>query len=351
MNFRLAAVVLLTLSLVGCGSGGDPVGESVGTMKDRKLGFGVTEGQIGFEASFAAARNAGLQFVELPQQWDEVETAKGNFASEFAATANQVYPPTGTAIVLSLNPIDTSSSRVPKHLERFAWDSPERIESFNRWFDWTMKQLASADVLAVSIGNEVDAWLAEHPEEIAGYGAFFKATREHIRKAHPKVAVGCKMTFSGRRGPLGQSLSQIDETADALMLTYYPLDENFQVRPVSEVSGDFTAIVQLAGDRPIHLLEAGYPSGSACGSSLEQQAQFIDALFSAWDEHLAQVKFVNLVWTCDLPQPQVDELTKYYRVKLPAFREYLATLGLRTSSGKNKPAFARVRQNIAKRAK
>ncbi len=61
------------ISCLGCNS--QSVDPPVGTMADRKLGFGVTEGSIGYELAFASAKNAGIQFIELPQQWDEVETA------------------------------------------------------------------------------------------------------------------------------------------------------------------------------------------------------------------------------------------------------------------------------------
>ena len=68
---------------------------AVGQMDDRKLGFGVTEGNIGYELAFASAKNAGIQFIELPQQWDEIETEQGSYTSPFVAMANEVYPQLG----------------------------------------------------------------------------------------------------------------------------------------------------------------------------------------------------------------------------------------------------------------
>nr|WP_261341295.1 hypothetical protein [Rhodopirellula sp. SM50] len=44
-------------------------------------------------------------------------------------------------------------------------------------------------------------------------------------------------------------------------------------------------------------------------------------------------------------------MVQYYGVKQLAFREYLATLGLRTADGVKKPAFNRVRQNVRMRVK
>lgn len=336
--------------LAGCSEKASPIGTPVGVMTDRKLGFGVTEGDIGYEHAFAMAKNAGIQFIELPQQWDEVETTSENYESPFAAMANEVYPKLDTALVISMNPIDTGTHRVPEHLLHSEWDSIERVEAFKRWFDWTKSQLPDAEIIAVSVGNEVDVYFASHPDEVEAYARFFKKVATHIREQLPDAAVGCKMTFSGRKGELGQALTSIDSQADAIMLTYYPLDDQFLVRDPSEVSRDFKLMAGMS-EKPIYLLETGYPSGVACQSSEIKQAAFIDALFESWDEHVGKITLVNLVWTCDLPKPQVDSMVQYYGVKQLAFREYLETLGLLTADGVSKPAFDRVRESVRMRVK
>ncbi len=346
--FPTAIASLLTL-IAGCGQTPSPPGPPVGPMSDRQLGFGVTEGDIGYELAFASAKNAGIEFIELPQQWDEVEMAAGNFSSPFAKMANEVYPQLGTAVVLSLNPIDTSAVRVPKHLLDVPWDSDECINGFIHWFDWTKSQLPDADLVAVSIGNEVDAYFSIHPEEIEAYARFFERVARHIRKQLPDTKVGCKMTFPGRTGQLQDSLAMIDLQADAIMLTYYPLDDLFHVRDPDEIASDFDVMVGLS-EKPIYLLETGYPSGAACQSSESRQAAFIDALFQAWDKHVDRVPMVNLVWTCDMSKPQIDAMVQYYGIAQPAFRGFLSTLGLRTASGIDKPAFDRVRENVKLRS-
>ncbi|TWU55001.1 hypothetical protein Poly51_37500 [Rubripirellula tenax] len=297
------------------------------------------------------AKHAGIQFIELPQQWDEIETAPGTYASEFATIANQVYPALDTAIVLSLNPIDTNALRVPKHLRESTWESDERIKAFCDWVDWTLAQLPDASIQAIAVGNEVDGWFAQHPDELAGYKAFFDAVARHIHTKHPNIPVGVKVTFGGRTGKLASEFDKLESSADACMLTYYPLDETFQVRPPSSIEADFVKMIEVASGKPIHLLEAGYPSGAACGSSLDQQAEFIDVIFVAWDKHVEAFPVINFVWICDMSKAKVSAMTRYYGVELPAFAEYLGTLGLQTHDGKPKPAWNRVRENVAKRAR
>ena len=301
--------------------------------------------------SFVAAKNAGIQFVELAQQWDEIETANGEYNSPFASIANKVYPPLDTAVVLSMNPIDTMANRVPKHLESFDWDSEQRVQGFIRWFDWTCDQLSDVEILAVSVGNEIDAYLTGHPDEMDAYARFFQQVATHIRKRYPDAFVGSKFTFSGRTGELNDRFAKIDSQADAIMLTYYPLDDQFHVRMPGTVAKDFETMLQLSEDRPILLLETGYPSGTACNSTEKRQAEFVDQLFAAWDRHLDRIPMVNLVWTCDLPKSEVDAMVNYYGIQQPGFRTYLSTLGLRTASGRDKLAFKQVRKLVRKRAK
>lgn len=319
-------------------------------MADRKLGFGVTEGGIGYELAFAAAKHAGIQFIELPQQWDDIESSPGDYASEFIAMADEVYPALGTSIVLSLNPIDTTTLRVPKHLRDKSWQSDQRIESYCNWVDWTIAQLPNATIEAISVGNEVDVWLSTHPDQIDDYAIFFAAVAKHIHANHPGIPVGVKMTYDGRNGDQSNDLTSIDLPADVCMLTYYPLDQTFRVRPPETIRRDFDAMVKIAGGKPIHLLETGYPSGEICGSSPARQAKYIDQLFEAWDMHIDHFRLINLVWTHDLSAADAESLTTYYNTDQPAFTAYLSTLGLHDHHGTPKPAWHRIRKNVRQRA-
>ncbi|QEG39322.1 hypothetical protein [Roseimaritima ulvae] len=90
--------------------------------------------------------------------------------------------------------------------------------------------------IAVSVGNEVDAYFAAHPNEIEAYATFFQKVAAHIREQLPEATVGCKMTLPGRSGQLRDSLQRIDAEADTIMLTYYPLDDQFYVRDPTVVA-------------------------------------------------------------------------------------------------------------------
>ncbi|MFG0291283.1 MAG: hypothetical protein ACF8CQ_24175 [Rhodopirellula sp. JB044] len=306
---------------------------------DRLLGFGVTEGSVGYEVAFGEAQKAGIQFIELPQQWDDIESAPEVYNSPFLIMANEVYPAFDTGIVLSLNPIDTSALRLPAHLAGKAFDDAEVVSAFMKVVDFTIAGLPDAKIVAISIGNEVDGNLANDGERWAQYTRFFAEVREHIRTKLPGVPVGVKTTYSAIMGSQRHLIGNLNSSADAVMVTYYPLDAEFNVRPPSLVDDEIGKLVSLAAGKPVHLLETGYPSGAANGSSEALQAEFVRNIFEAWEKYADDVPLVNIVWLYDMSADEVATLTKYYSVETPAFAGFLGTLGLKTHSGEDKQAF------------
>ena len=165
------------------------------------------------------------------------------------------------------------------------------------------------------------------------------------------MKVGVSMMFGGLTGAPGKAAAAVQAQADVILVSYYPLTPGFQVRDPKVVHADFDVVCKLYPRRTIHFIEAGYPSGPKCNSSEAKQKQFIDEIFSAWDEHADQIHLVLFVWLTDVPASAVAGFTSYYGVKAPAFAEYLATLGLRTNpgAGTDKPAFTALKQQAKAR--
>ena len=102
------------------------------------------------------------------------------------------------------------------------------------------------------------------------------------------------------------------------------------------------SLVSLADGKPLHLLEAGFPSGVANGSSQQLQAEFVSNLLAAWDKYADDIPLVNIVWLYDMSSKEVADLTKYYSVETPAFAGFLGSLGLKTHAGEDKLAFSKL---------
>lgn len=338
-------VFVAILSVAGCskesGQAVPPGGRAM-SSSERLLGFGVTEGSVGYEIAFGEAKRAGIQFIELPQQWDDIESKPGVYDSPFLAMANEVYPAFDTAIVLSLNPVDTTSLRVPAYLQGKALDDAEVVAAFNNFVDFTIAGLPNTRIVAISIGNEVDGNLGDDQERWTQYVRFFNEVQSHIKTKLPGVPVGVKTTYSAITGSQRQLISELNSNADAVMVTYYPLGDNFKVRSPSVVQDEMGSLVSLADGKPLHLLEAGYPSGVANGSSQQLQAEFVSNLLVSWDKYADDVPLVNIVWLYDMSSKEVADLTKYYSVETPAFAGFLGSLGLKTHAGEDKLAFSKL---------
>ena len=186
----------------------------------------------------------------------------------------------------------------------------------------------------LAIGNEVDAALGNDAGRWAEYERFFAAVVERARQAHPEAIVGVKATYGGLMGSGRDSLERIANEAGAVFVTYYAIGDGFRVKGPDEVEADIDSLVAAYPDLPIYFLEIGCPSGPGLGSSEIAQAAFVRAVFRAWDRHAEEIRAVNFTWLTDASPDSINEYGDYYGLKDAAFLEYLATLGLRTYSGR-----------------
>jgi hypothetical protein len=318
---------------------------------DRLLGCAVTEAQDkNYGGAMMQAKAAGIQVVSLKLDWDDVEKQPGVFESPWPKIANGYYPAQGMQVSLRVATLDTNRNRVPADIRDKPFNDPQVIARFNHLLDWVLDEMPDVKLAELSIGNEVDGVLGDDPAKWKQYTEFFDATRKHALEKRPRLKVGVSIMFAGLMKQ-SRFAAALNEQADEIMVSYYPLTPAFEVRPPQVVRDDFDAICRKYPNRPISFVEAGYPSGSRCGSSPEKQGQFVDQLFGAWDEHPKQIRTVTLVWLHDTSPGAADAFGVYYGVSAPAFRDYLATLGLRTwqGAGADKPAFAALRRQAKAR--
>jgi hypothetical protein len=260
------------------------------------------------------------------------------------AIANSFYPSHNIKIALEINPIDTITLRLPKDLSDKPMDDPTVIARYQQLLEWVFQQIPNLALTSLTIGNEIDSDLKTDATKWQQYQTFFEAVSAYARTQRPALKVGVKATFDGLVGFAQTPLRAINEVSDVVMATYYPLKTSFQVKPVEFVYADFERLTLLYKERPIFLLEAGYPSSRMCGSSEESQADFIKAVFEAWTEH-RQIQLISFTWLTDLPPSAIAEMTRYYGISNRCFAEFLATLGLRTHLGVDKKAFTQLKMS------
>lgn len=350
--FQYLIMFTLLFGNTNCLSQDSPKSEPAPLSKNRLLGIAITHSpNETFDEAFTEVQKIGVDFTTLPINWDDVEKLPENYNPDqnFLKIADLFYPANNIKIALELNPIDTVKTRMPSDLSNKKFDDPEVISRFKSFLDWSFTQIPNLNLVSLTIGNEVDAYLGNDAEKWQQYQAFFKEVSAHVKKSQPNLKVGTKITFTGLTKETYEFAKSINQHTDVVMTTYYPLNSDFTVREAKTVPGDFDKLLKLYPNKEISFLEIGLPSTDLCGSSEKNQAEFVKEAFINWDKQSDQIKFLNFTWLTDMNPDSAQELTKYYGVSNKCFVEFLSTLGLRTNSGKSKPALEQLKKEIEKR--
>jgi hypothetical protein len=331
----LTLSVFLLFSFVACAQSPVPKGE-------RLLSIDLTMASDNdFGNAFTLARSVGMQVTSLSLAWDDLEPTPSQYGTDpnWLELANLFFSQQGVPISLALTPIDTNNLRLPPYLKDKAFDDPEVIERFKRLLDYVFSQLPDLELTSLAIGNEIDGYLGTNKKRWQEYSSFFQEVSMYARSKRPGLIIGSKIGFGGLTGNARDLSAAIVQTSDVVMLTYYPLNGDFSVRNPEVVHEDFAKLVALFPDKPIYILEAGYPSSPLLGSSETKQTDFVREIFRAWDTQAEHIKLLDFLWLHDISPAVVEELGDYYGLHDEKFLAYLATLGLRTFEGVDKEAF------------
>ena len=301
---------------------------------DRLLGVDVNETpDIDYGEAFVQARDIGMQFTELTLAWDELEPEPGQYDDTLLDIANAFHPAQGTQLALTIVPIDTVVNRMPADLSSEPLDSDVTIARFNALLTHVLDRLSGVDILVLSIGNEVDAYLGDIEAAWTEYEAFFAEAAAHARSVRPGMQVGVKLQYSGLVDDAVERATALNARADTVLVTYYPLNSDFTVRPPWQVDEDIGRLVALYPEEELMLLEFGYPTAQLLNSSEELQQDFIGYAFDMWDHYSLWVKAICFTGLHDRPAEEVDSLASYYGYDNEHFIAFLSTLGLSQADG------------------
>lgn len=244
------------------------------------------------------------------------------------------YPDT---VLLGIQVLNTTAKEAPPDLQDVPFDDPRMLQRFNALLD---AMLAKIDhpVRYLSIGNEVDVYLENHPDEWDAYTRFYEGALAHAHKVAPGMQVGVTVTFDGLIRHADE-VERLNARSDVLIVTYYPLGAAFVADNPDAPLTDFPKLVQLADGLPVVLQEVGYPSAALLGSSEAEQAQFVRSVFSAWKAAGSAIPFLDYFALHDFTEDWCNAFEGYYGLKHPNFHAYLCTLGLRQADGTPKAAW------------
>jgi hypothetical protein len=258
----------------------------------------------------AAARAAGVTTAVLNYDWNELEPAAFQYQSARLAADNQYYAGHAMSVVLNIRPIAGPCRVVPPDLANLAWDAPVMIARFSYLLTWIHGYLPDVTVELMSVGTEIDSHLAL--ADYASYKGFFEAARAQARALWGSaLPVGTAVTWAALSspGPTQRAIIDLDEHADRVLTTYYPIAADFTVKdpfagPVADI---YSALAAVDGDprtrgRPLDLIEIGYPTSAALQSSQDHQRIFVLTMFGIWDAYYPRITTMVVNWEADLPE-------------------------------------------------
>lgn len=410
MSKQLKSVIVsffLIVWLSGCGGGtGDTVTPTNNQLPptviakgDRIIEIDLTmPADEDFISAFNKGRDLGMESISVSLDWTIIEIGLDQNTNpptpvyetdpdnDFLAIINGCYPPSNMKATLTLRPVITLVKNVPADLVNLPLDDPAVIARFKQLIDHVFTKLPNLELEALVIGSEVDIYLQTDTLK-AEYLNFYEQMSEYARTqyatAYPNLSplkIAVESTFEGLSDASSKAyFQQLNQFSDVIGVSYYPLDSNGQVRPASTVETDFQSLIASYPNKQLYFFQLGYPSGyysadfypevragrasAQIGSSDVLQADFVTAVFEAWDKHINQISFIDFTWLHDLSEAGVAKTTIDPAFggtanPDPKFVEFLRTVGLRTNDGANssnangtdKMAYTRMKAEIQKRS-
>jgi hypothetical protein len=272
--------------------------------------------------------------------WDsKLEPSAGRFDfKEVSDGISYLGNTRGMTLHVTIRVLNTTARETPPDLVKVTFDSRQMKDRFHALFDALVPHL-NQHVTYLSIGNEVDVYLAMH-NEWAAYKDFYDDAAAYVHKTAPWIKVGVTCTFDGASRTAAREVSALNASSDVYVITYYPLKPDFSVREPDAPLTDFPTMMKLAGNKPLVLQEVGYPTSPVLASSEQKQADFVANVYAAWRANAGQIPFLNFLALHDFTPQMCDDLAKYYGLRFNKnFYEYLCTLGLRKVDGTPKPGW------------
>ena len=281
---------------------------------------------------------AGARGLFQMHQWREGEPKVGKYdqqkiSGDFSINRLQDFD----QVLLGIQVINTVKREVPASLRKASWDSVEMVTAFKNYIDWLAPQM-EGKVAMISIGNEVDVYLSENPDEWDSYKSFYDQAVAHIHQVLPGVLVGTTTTFGGLKKH-SEKIRTLNQNSDVMIMTYYHgIEESGSVK--SAPSKDLPAMMALVPDKKLVLQEAGYATAASLGGSEDGQVQFVHDMFEAWEQAGDAVPFISFFMQHDFAPDTCRTLSGYYGGgKSGVIYDFLCSLGFRDAYGKPKKAW------------
>lgn len=318
--------------------------------KSRQLAIDVTEMRDGkYDEAFKIAKDVGIDRIGLFLSWNVLEPSPNKFDGNWLEIAAQYYPPQHVKIDLTLAVVNTNHADTPSDLQNRSFSDPVVIDRFKKLLNFVFTKVKPEQLSSLNIGSEYDKFFGTDQNKWKEFAAFYKFAHDYLKSKWPSVVVATETTYDGITGPTRDVIKEINKISDTIGISYYGTQSNFEVIDPKQVHDVFDLLCSIYTGKKISFFQFGYPSSNTLKSSTLKQKEFVEQSFLAWDKHADQIELIDYTWLHDHSPESVDKILKTYNFFDPKFREFIATLGLRTYTGQAKPAFVALKKEAKAR--
>jgi hypothetical protein len=319
-----------------------PAWQSPVTKGQRVLAVDANPAATGkYLDSLGKAEQIGAKTISLHFDWPSIETSANNYQAAYLDIANVFYPPRGLNVSLVLAPIHNKNVILPADLQGRRFDDPLVVGRFKKLLDFIFAHLPDVKLSNLVIGSEIDAYLGTDAEKWAQYISFYSQIANYAHQLRPTISVTTEFRFmQGYLSGPRPFLDIINQYSDVIGVSYYPITMEGTVIKPTVLARHFKTIADAFPNKPIHVLQLGYPSSTLLQSSENLQASFVTELFKAWDLYATRIQLVRYTFMTDMSAESIIGAGNYFGDASLLFGQFLSTLGLRTSpgDGTDKPA-------------
>lgn len=328
----------------------DPV--QVPGLETGKIGMMVNPAEDdfwnGYYPALRMAKTNGVQVLHSYLLWEQVEDSPGARSWEWNDLLMGYRFREGFEVSLAINLIHTAvRGPIPEDLLDRPFDDPEFIQRFT---SFVLDVLDRYPVQYLSIGNEVNDYFVNHRDEIPAYQTLFNSVYRSIKAQHPDVLVAMTFAYHDAESQNAIDIIQQLDLGDFLPLTLYLYDQGFKfTRDPLELENYLERILDLAGEKPIALVEIGWNTADSLGGSQADQAQFLSEAFRLLAENQDQIEFLSWFSLHDSKLDNSAEAALTFLTDQPdlvtnekfmiQFIDFLNYLGLRENDGTPKEAW------------
>lgn len=297
-----------------------------------------------YRQAVVAARQAGVQASHVIFSWGDVETAPGEYDWTIPDLLLDTPTLEGIRLSLALSFIHTSlPAPRPDDLAGLPFDDPVLMERAAA-FVTAVVQRYGDQIDYLAFGNEVNIYLADHPEQVEPFLTLFAALETAAAATAPNLPTGTTLAFHTAVQQNRFDLIALFQDNDFLAYTYYPFGEGFRYDGDPAVfASTFEQMTAVSGHTPFLIVENGWATSPVLHSDEAKQAAYLQAVFQTLTEQRGN--FLRHIWynfhdgqaeectqaALSFVEPELD--TTQFGEAWTQFEAYLCTLGLRHNDG------------------